>query len=117
MAVVDGILAFLAGAVFGGLFAALKYFLLWRPFGRGKKLRSTSAVMGRYGIGHGINIAALVTVFLFRNVLPFPFEYALIGTALALVLFGKFYPVTRYLPELKTESKPEQNPEQGSEEV
>ena len=105
----EGVLAFLAGAVFGGACGALKFFLLWRPLARVGAVKSTASVMGRYGIGYAINIAALFLVFIFRKSLPFPFEYALIGTALAIVLSGKLYPLSKFL----TEAKPEQAPEEG----
>jgi len=113
----------LVGALFGGFFAALKFVVLWRPLSRGKKLRKTSAVMTRYGAGYGINIVALFIVYLCRNVnffgysLLFSFEYALIGTALVLVLAGKLYPFAKFLPDSNPEQDSEQISEQSSEEV
>lgn len=71
-----------AGLAFGLLVAAGNTLLTRRSLQRAKQ--NTASVMGTSGLRQVINLAALVFVYLLRNVLPLPLAGTLIGTAVGL---------------------------------
>ena len=71
-----------AGLAFGLLVAAGNTLLTRRSLQRAKQ--NTASVMGTSGLRQVINLAALVLLYLLRNVLPLPLAGTLIGTAVGL---------------------------------
>lgn len=71
-----------AGLVFGLLVAAGNTLLMRRSLQRARQ--NTASVMGTSGLRQVINLAALVLVYLLRNVVPLPLAGTLIGTAVGL---------------------------------
>ncbi len=71
-----------AGLAFGLFVAAGNTLLMRRSLQRAKQTQAT--VMGTSGLRQVINLAALVLVYLLRNVLPLPLAGTLIGTAVGL---------------------------------
>lgn len=70
----------LAGLVWGALAALLNGYISKRAMQKEK----ASAMMGANLVRTAVDVAALAAVLLLRNVLPFSFEAALVGTALSL---------------------------------
>ena len=85
----------LAGVIYGGVVGALKYILLWRKLlsPKDESKISDKAVYVRMFISYAVNFATLLAVFFARNIIPFDFAAAAIGTAVALSLSGKFYSI------------------------
>ena len=74
----------LAGLVWGAAFAALNGFISLRAI----RKSSNKAILGANLLRLLLDVVALGTVFLLRNVLPFSMETALVGTALSLSTIG-----------------------------
>ena len=72
----------LCGLVWGAAAALLNFQISKRCIAR----NSTSALLGANIIRVGVDIVALGTVFLLCRLLPFPYEVALIATAVAMSL-------------------------------
>ena len=91
----------LIGFVFGAVVALLKFVVVWRPLFKNRAAGTVSAtnVMTRNAIGTAFNIAALFTVYLLRGQLTeiVSWQAVLIGTAVALIAFGRLYPLTKVL--------------------
>lgn len=84
MSVEQYIIGGLIGLVFGGAVACCSAWLTKRSLKKDK----TAAVMGVSFLRQLLDIAALLIVFLLRNVLPFPLYATLIGTAAGLSVGG-----------------------------
>ncbi len=78
--------AALSGLAFGLILSLLKYLLLWRPYLKAKTNRIYLIMM----LSSLINVAALLSIFLIRDILPFSYWLTLISLALALNFGGKF---------------------------
>ncbi len=84
----------LAGVIWGGLVAALKYYLIWRP--AMKKPVHESDQKSGYVIYYGIrffisilfDLAGLLVVYFCRELLPWNYLSVLIGAAAALSVGG-----------------------------
>ena len=84
-----------AGALIGSLVGGLKYLLLWKKIMKapeGVKF-GMSQIYGRLTAGYVINAAALIGVYLVRNILPFSFTACVVATAIGLSISGKFFPM------------------------
>lgn len=84
MPVEQYIIGGLVGLVFGCAVACCSAWLTKRSLKKDK----TVAVMGVSFLRQLLDIAALLVVFLLRNVLPFPLYAVLIGTAIGLSVGG-----------------------------
>ena len=73
-------LGVLAGLVWGGVWGAVNVLILKKSIRKNDNNAIMAANMGRMGI----DLLALLAVFLLRKVLPVPYEFVLIGTAVAL---------------------------------
>ncbi len=78
--------AALSGLAFGLVLSLLKYLLLWRPYLKAKTDRIYLIMM----LSSLINVAALFSIFLIRDILPFSYWLTLIALAFALNFGGKF---------------------------
>ncbi len=70
----------LAGLVWGGAAALLNAFISKRCIAK----NTSGALLGANTIRSIVDISALAVVFLLRKVLPFSFEAAIVGTAVAM---------------------------------
>ena len=73
-------LGVLAGLAWGGVWGAVNVLILRKAIRKNDSNAIMAANMGRMGI----DLLALLAVFLLRKVLPIPYEFVLIGTAVAL---------------------------------
>ena len=73
-------LGILAGLVWGGVWGVVNVLILKKSIRKNDNNAIMAANMGRMGI----DLLALLAVFLLRKVLPVPYEFVLIGTAVAL---------------------------------
>lgn len=89
----DYIIGALCGLVFGAGAGLAKYILLWQPLMRGRRPCDQRRIMTAQGVSMAVNVAALLGIFFLRPLLPFPYEAALIATAVALSLMGRFSPL------------------------
>ena len=100
----------LIGFVFGAVVALVKFVVVWRPLFKNKNAGPVSAtkVMTRNAIGSVFNIAALFTVFLLRVQLAefVSWQAVLIGTAVALLLSSRLYPLTKVLSLVVSDEQP-----------
>lgn len=82
------VLGILAGFIFGSFIAWLNFRFTLKATKNvaGAVNANTNIFMKVYILRQVINIAALFCIFFLRNVLPVPFYYPLIGTAIGLAL-------------------------------
>lgn len=86
-----------AGLVYGGCVGFLKYIFLWRKLLNPKDntpIKST-AIYGRMFISYFINLAALLAVYLLRDIMPFEFVSTAIGAAVGLSISGKIFSIQK----------------------
>lgn len=95
----------IAGLAYGALIGLLKYVLLWRKTLKTNEEMNRGALYVRLGIGYALNVAALLFVFLIRNIMPLDFALTLIATAVAMSLTGKLAPMNRILNCVKETEK------------
>ncbi len=76
----------LAGFIFGSLIAFVNYSMTKRLVGKADADSIKKAFAAVYFFRQIMNVAALMLVYFCRNVLPVPFYYPLIGTAVGLAL-------------------------------
>ena len=87
------ILGGLCGLAFGALIGVLKYATLWRPLLKKRRPITKNSIVGAEVISMAANVAALLTVFLLRNVMPFNFFVVIVGTAVALSVLNRLSPL------------------------
>jgi len=87
----------LAGCAWGVVIGSVKYFLLATRLLRSEKISSANSLSVYFGLSILVNIVALLLVFFLRKLLPFSIEATLIGTALALTLTSRLYPITKII--------------------
>lgn len=76
----SNIFAVLAGLAWGALAAVVNYLIMKKSLEK----NTNNAVMGSSVLRTAIDIAALGSIFLARNILPFDFTYMLIASAVAM---------------------------------
>ena len=92
---------YLIGAVIGLLWGALIAWLNSRINKKAIEKNSTKAIMTANITRTAIDIAALGSVFLLRNVLPGNFEATIVGTAASLGLLTVYFAYRLSKPEKK----------------
>lgn len=76
----SNIFAVLAGLVWGALAAVVNYLIMKKSLEK----NTNNAVLGSSVLRTAVDIAALGSIFLARNILPFDFTYMLIASAVAM---------------------------------
>lgn len=91
----------LAGLVYGFLIGFAKYTFLWKTIIKSDNELTSGALYARMGISWATNFAALLVVFLIRNIIPLNFAAVLIASAVGLSLSGKLAPVGEIVSHVK----------------
>ncbi len=87
-----------AGLVYGGTVGFMKYIFLWRKFFVNPENQTNSTgLFKRMIISYIINFIALVVVLLVKDRIPFEFMSTAIGTAIALSLSGRLFPLHKII--------------------
>ena len=90
-----------AGLVYGFPVGFLKYICLWKTILKSDRELTSGALYGRMGISWVVNVAALLVVFIFRNIMPVNFAAAMIGAAVGLSISGKLAPIGDIVSHVK----------------
>lgn len=93
------------GLAYGFVVGCLKYALLWRKLKKSDKKMESSALYIRMGIGYAINVAALLFVFLMRNIMPLDFVFTIVATAVAMSLTGKLAPIRQIVSHVEEKER------------
>ena len=91
----------LAGLVYGFLVGFIKYVCLWKSTIKSDKKITSGNLYARMVISWIANFAALLLVFLLRNLLPFSFAAVLLAAAVGLSLSGKMAPMGEIVSHVK----------------
>lgn len=91
----------IAGAAYGSLIGYIKYTALWKRILKSDREITTRTLYQHMGISYAINIAALLVVFLMRDLLPWEFTAVLIAAAVMLSLIGKLAPMSEIMDHVK----------------
>lgn len=94
-----------AGLTYGFIVGCLKYAILWRKNLKSNEKMERGALYLRMGIGYAVNVAALLFVFLMRNIMPLDFASTVVAAAVAMSLAGKLAPMNRILDCVKETEK------------
>lgn len=100
------VLGGIAGIAYGSVVGLLKYLFLWRKIANQKDTPDSSdeasklsmeAIGKRLFISSGINIVTLMATLIFKNSHMIDFAALAIGTAVALSLAGRIFPVKKFI--------------------
>ena len=97
------VLGAIAGVAFGALMSALKYALVWKAFLKPDKDGNVkdSKIYSVMIFSNAINVAALLIVFLLRDIMPFNFAATIVATALSLSITNRFMNVNKVVEKLQ----------------
>lgn len=96
------ILGAAAGILYGGSVGLLKYIFLWKKMTDDAcDAITTKMVYIRLIISYVANVAALLSTYFVRNIIPFDFAAFAIGTAVALSLAGKIFSIQKALQKVE----------------
>ena len=91
----------IVGAAYGSVIGYIKYSALWKKMIKSNKKITTGALYQHIGISYAINIAALLFVFLMRNVMPWNFIVVIIAVAVMMSLIGKLAPMSEIMSHVE----------------